>query len=80
MKSFFEKHETTIAILLIIIYIISNSFCMQNYGMTDYKSTLVNLSLTIIIVAFIIKNKLINYFGFRKVSNVKNICILFHFY
>ena len=71
MESFFEKHETIIAILLIIIYIISNSFCMQFYGLTDYRLPLVILSLTIIIVAFIIKNKLINYFGFKKVSNVK---------
>lgn len=68
MKSFFEKNETIIAILLIIVYIISNSFCMQNFGMTNYKTTIVNFVLTIIIMAFIIKNNLIEYFRLKKFS------------
>ena len=31
MKKIFEKHETLFCMLLIIAYIIVNSFCIQNY-------------------------------------------------
>ena len=41
-EKFFEKHETLIAIGLIVIYVLSNSFCMQNFGSTDFRSTIVN--------------------------------------
>ena len=41
-EKFFEKYETLIAIALIVIYIVSNSFCMQNFGQTDFRSALVN--------------------------------------
>jgi len=63
MKKYFEKYETLISILLIIIYIISNSYCMQNYGITDYRSSLCNFILALIIIIFILKNNLGKYYG-----------------
>lgn len=63
MQSFFEKHEMLISILLIIIYLVSNSYCMQNYGVEDYRTTIVNFVLSIAIVIFIVKNKLGEYYG-----------------
>lgn len=71
MKSFFEKHETLISILLIVIYVISNSYCMQNFGMTDYRSSIWNFILSLIIIIFIIKNKLGDYYGLTKLPNFK---------
>jgi len=71
MKKFFEKHETLIAILLIIVYIVSNSFCMQNFGMTDYRTMLVNLALSFAIILFIIINKLGEYYGLTKLPKPK---------
>ncbi len=71
MKKYFEKHETLISILLIIIYIISNSFCMQNFGENDYRTTIVNFILTLAIVIFIIKNNLGEYYGLTKIPNLK---------
>ena len=61
-EKFFEKHETLIAIGLIVIYVLSNSFCMQNFGSTDFRSTIVNAVFSFII-GFIAKNKLGKYYG-----------------
>jgi len=63
---FFEKHETLISILLIVIYIVTNSFSMQNYGMTDLRTTIINFILSLIIILFVVKNKLGNYYGLTK--------------
>ena len=71
MKKYFEKHETLISILLIIIYIISNSYCMQNFGTTDYRTTIVNFILSLAIIIFILKNKLGQYYGLTKFPSFK---------
>ena len=47
MKEKFEKYEMLITMLLIIIYIISNSYCMQNFGLEDYRTTIVNFVLSL---------------------------------
>lgn len=62
-EKFFEKHETLIAIGLIVIYVLSNSFCMQNFGNTDFRTTIVNALFSLIIIGFIAKNKLGEYYG-----------------
>jgi len=71
MKNFFEKHEMLITILLIIIYVVSNSFCMQNFGVADYRTTIVNFVLSLVIIIFIIKNKLGEYYGLTKLPKFK---------
>ena len=70
-KEKFEKHETLISILLIIIYVILNSYCMQNFGMTDYRTTILNYALSIGIIIFIAKNKLGEYYGLTKIPKFK---------
>lgn len=71
MKKYFEKYETPITFLLIIIYLISNSYCMQNFGLTDYRTSIINILLSLSIIIFIIKNKLTNYYGLTKLPNSK---------
>ena len=71
MQKYFEKHETAISILLIIIYILTNSFCMQNFGDMDYRSVIVNVILSIAIILFIVKNKLGEYYGLTKFPKFK---------
>lgn len=71
MKKYFYKHETLFTILLILIYLISNSFCINNYGLTNYKTTTCNLILSILILIFIVKNKLSKYYGLIKVKEPK---------
>ena len=71
MQKYFEKHETAISILLIVIYILTNSFCMQNFGETDYRSVIVNSILSLTVILFIVKNKLGEYYGLTKFPKFK---------
>lgn len=71
MQKYFQKHETTISILLIVIYILTNSFCMQNFGETDYRSVIVNSILLLAVILFIVKNKLGEYYGLTKFPKFK---------
>ena len=71
MQKFFEKHEVLISILLIIIYLVSNSFCMQNFGVADYRTTIINFVLSIAIIIFIVKNKLGEYYGLTSFPDFK---------
>lgn len=72
MVKYFEKHETLITILLIIIYIVSNSYCMQNFGTTDYRTAVINFILSLSIILFILKNKLTKYYGLTKLQRFKD--------
>lgn len=72
MVKYFEKYETLITILLIIIYIVSNSYCMQNFGGTiDYRTAVINFILSLSIILFILKNKLTKYYGLTKLPRFK---------
>ena len=71
MKKNLKKHELLISILLIIIYVLSNSYCIQNYGIIDYRSLILNTLLSIIIIVFIMINKLGNYYGLTSSPNPK---------
>ena len=63
MKKSFEKYEILISIFLIVIYILSNSYCLNKFGITDYRSTICNVILSLMILLFVFKNKLGDYYG-----------------
>ena len=63
MKKLYEKHELLFCMLLIIIYIVVNSICINVFGMTDYRTSITDILLSILIIIFIFKNKLGNYYG-----------------
>ena len=71
MKKIFEKHETLFCILLIIAYILVNSYCIQNFGIDDYRSTIINTIFSIALIILIIILKRITYYGLTKVTNFK---------
>ncbi len=71
MEKLFEKHETIVTIGLIIIYVISNSYLMQNYGYTSYQSVVVNTLLAILIIVLLILTKRTKYYGITKTDNAK---------
>ena len=71
MKKIFEKHETLICILLIVAYVVINSYCKQNFGMADYRSTIINTIFSIVILALIISLNRVSYYGLTKVTNLK---------
>ena len=71
MKRFYKKHEFLFCMLLIITYIVVNSICINLFGMYDYKTAIINILLSILIIIFIIKNKFGNYYGLTTFPNPK---------
>ena len=71
MKKIFEKHETLFCILLIVAYILVNSYCMQNFGLEDYRCTVINTIFSILLIILMILIKRTSYYGLIKVTNSK---------
>lgn len=63
MKKYFDKYELLISILLIIVYLATNSYCLNEFGITDYRNSICNIFLSLIILIFIFINKLSDYYG-----------------
>ena len=72
MKKIFEKHEVLFCILLIVAYILVNSYCMQNFGIEDYRSAIINTIFSIVLIILMIILKRISYYGLTKVTNLKS--------
>ena len=72
MKKIFEKHETIFCILLIVVYILINSYCIQNFGIENYKSTIINTIFSIGLIMLMLILKRTSYYGLTKVTNLKN--------
>lgn len=71
MKKIFEKHETLFCILLIVAYIVINSYCMQNFGIEDYRSTIINTVFSVLLIVLMISLKRVSYYGLTRVHNLK---------
>lgn len=71
MKKIFEKHETLNCILLIVLYVVINSYCIQNFGLTDYRSAIINTIFSVALLVLIISLKRVSYYGLAKVTNLK---------
>lgn len=71
MKKIFEKHETLFCMLLIVFYVMMNSYCMQKFGLEDYRSTIINTVFSVILIVLIIALKRVSYYGLTKVTNAK---------
>lgn len=71
MKKIFEKNELFFCILLIIVYVVSNSYGVQNFGVTDYRVTLINAIFLLILISLIIILKRTKYYGLCRVNNPK---------
>ena len=71
MKKIFEKHETLFCMLLIILYVVINSYCIQNFGVEDYRSTITNTIFSAFLIVLIIKLDRVKYYGLVKVTSFK---------
>lgn len=71
MKKILEKHETLCCILLIILYVAINSYCIQNYGYTSYISFIINTIFSIGLIGIIVALKRTSYYGLTKVKDAK---------
>lgn len=71
MKKIFEKHETLFCMVIIVVYILVNSYCMQNFGIEDYRSSIINTIFSIALIVLMILLNRIKYYGLKKVTNLK---------
>ena len=72
MKKTFERYETMFCILLIVAYILVNSYCLQNFGIEDYRSSIINTIFSIGLIILMIILKRTSYYGLVKVTNLKD--------
>ena len=68
MEKVFKKHETLFTIALIILYIATNSYIIQNFG---YQSVVINTILSIFLIVLVILLKRVKYYGITKPNNLK---------
>ncbi len=69
MVKAFEKHETLCCMFLIVIYIVVNSVCVQNFGSASCVSFIVNTILSACLIAIMMMLKRTSYYGLKKVEN-----------
>ena len=53
------------------MYIILNSYCIQNFGITDFRSSIVNTIFSVFLIILIILLKKVKEYGLVKVDNCK---------
>jgi len=71
MKKTFEKNEPLFCILLILFYIIINSYCIQNFGLIDYRSAIINTGFSLFLIVLMNLLGRTKYYGITKVKNPK---------
>lgn len=69
MTKFLEKHETSFCIFLIIVYIVSNSLCVQFFGNIGAAGFIVNTVLSLCLTAIMLATKRTAYYGLKKVDS-----------
>ena len=76
MSKVFEKHETLFCILLIVVYLVSNSLCVQAFGEISVAGAVVNTVLSGGLLGLILALKRREYYGLTRVKNAKK-CLYF---
>lgn len=71
MEKIFKKNETLFTIFLIVIYVVTNSYLMQNFGTTSYQSVIVNTILSICLIGLIILLNRVKFYGITKPNDSK---------
>ena len=71
IKRIFEKYEPFFCILLIIVYLVVNSVCIQKFGNTSYISFIANTILSACLIVLMLVLEKTSYYGLKKVENAK---------
>ena len=71
MEKTFKKHETIFCILLILIYIVVNSYCIQNFGIADYRTSVILTIMSVLLIMLMFLLKRIKYYGITKAKDQK---------
>lgn len=69
MKELFKKKETLFTILLIVIYVVLNSYCINSFGTTSYITTIINTLISVLLIVLIKTLDRTKYYGLTKVKN-----------
>lgn len=69
IRKFYQKHETILCIGLIVLYVVINSYTLQNFGTTDYRSCLINTAFSAALIALIVHLNKTAYYGLRSVKS-----------
>lgn len=70
MEKIFKKYEFIFCMTLIVSYILINSYCINNFGIIDYRSIIVNTIFSVVLIMLMVLLKRVRYYGIRKVSNI----------
>ncbi len=71
MQRFFEKYETLCCILLIVLYVMINSFSLQNFGVESLESVVINTLFSVLLILLSIALKRVKYYGLKRAGNDK---------
>lgn len=71
MKKLFEKYETWFCVGLILLYVVVNSFCMQNFGPEDYRTAIINTVFSTFLFLLILALKSAPYYGLKRPEDPK---------
>ncbi len=69
LNKLFRKYECPFCVLLIVIYVVSNSYCVQNFGIADYRSGLINTIISVTLIILMKNTYGLKYYGIQKVDN-----------
>ncbi len=73
MKKFFEKYETVFCILLIVLYVVINSYCIGNFGVADYRIVIINTVFSAMLLVLIVLLERISFYGINKPVHSKQL-------
>ena len=65
IKKLYENHETAFCLVLIAVYVIINSVCLQSFDTTDLRCALVNLVFSGILLALILHLRQAVFYGLK---------------
>lgn len=71
MEKLFKKHETLFCILLIVVYVVVNSYLIQNFGVADYRTSVILTIMSVLLVILMFSLKRIEYYGLTKAKDSK---------
>lgn len=71
MENIFKKHETTVVISLIVLYVVANSYIMNNFGLESIQGVIINTIISLFTIIFIASIKGFREYGFIKPEKSK---------
>ena len=71
MKKVFEKYETFCCLTLIVLYLVINSICINEFGILDYRTCLTNTLISFGLVLLMLVLDRTKYYGLTRIKNTK---------